>query len=105
MRLPLPNTLGLEIGLKVMGATGLARFILSGSLGTCVFVFLKLIPQSVTNQPLPLPILFHLLFLECPPEARVFSAWSSYWNSHPVGWDIFKKLSIPEALNCYPTLF
>lgn len=34
MRLPLPNTLGLESGLKVMGAAGLAHFILSGSLQT-----------------------------------------------------------------------
>lgn len=60
---PLPNTLGLESGLKVMGAAGLAHFILSGSLGTCVLVFLKLIPQSVPTQPLPLPLMCHLLFL------------------------------------------
>lgn len=78
MRLPLPNTLGLESGLKVMGAAGLAHFILSGSLGTCVLVFLKLIPQSVPTQPLPLPLMchllflffFHLLFLECPPRGK-----------------------------------
>lgn len=66
MRLPLPNTLGLESSLKMIGAAGLAHFILSGSLGTCVLVFLKLIPQSVPTQPLPLPLWCHLLFLECP---------------------------------------
>lgn len=115
MRLPLPNTLGLESGLKVMGAAGLAHFILSGSLGTCILVFLKLIPQSVPTQPLFLPLLchllflslffFHLLFLECPPETRVFNACPSHWSRYWVGWGIFKKFSLPEALHCYATLF
>lgn len=105
MRLPLPNTLGLESGLEVMGAAGLAHFILSGSLGTCVLVFLKLIPQSVPTQPLPLPLLCHLLFLGCPSEARVFNVCPSHWSRYWVVWDIFKKLSLPEALYCYPTLF